>query len=87
MSNRWSELAIQYRKDMDLTQVKLAEHLGIAPNTISRWETGKYSVSSDFTWILAEKYFGAPDTSEISQAIRFLSGLQASEESSRKELL
>jgi DNA-binding XRE family transcriptional regulator len=34
-------LIIQRRKEIGLTQEKLAEHIGVSRQTIAMWETGK----------------------------------------------
>lgn len=84
MSN-WSPLVKKYREVRGLTQAQLASQLNVAANTVSRWETGAYEVSGEFTWVLTEEFFGTPDTSEISNAIRFLSGLQTKAEAAMKQ--
>ena len=36
------DLRVSYNSGEGLSQESLANHLGVAPNTISRWETGTY---------------------------------------------
>lgn len=43
MKNRISEL----RKSRKITQSQLAKHLGIAQNTLSYWENGKFDIDND----------------------------------------
>jgi transcriptional regulator with XRE-family HTH domain len=39
------DLRVNYNSGEGLSQEKLAGHLNVAPNTISRWETGTYCPS------------------------------------------
>ena len=39
---RIKDLRVSYNNGEGLSQEALATHLGVAPNTISRWETGIY---------------------------------------------
>jgi len=39
---RLRDLRLSYNSGEGLSQESLANHLGVAPNTISRWETGTY---------------------------------------------
>ena len=42
---RIRELRLSYNSGQGLSQESLAKHLKVAPNTISRWETGTYRPS------------------------------------------
>jgi len=42
---RLKELRVSYNSGEGLSQESLAAHLKVAPNTISRWETGTYRPS------------------------------------------
>jgi transcriptional regulator with XRE-family HTH domain len=42
---RIRDLRVSYNSGEGLSQEALAEHLKVAPNTISRWETGTYRPS------------------------------------------
>jgi transcriptional regulator with XRE-family HTH domain len=42
---RLKDLRVSYNSGEGLTQDALAKSLGVAPNTISRWETGTYRPS------------------------------------------
>ncbi len=42
LAARIKELRVSYNNGEGLSQEMLARHLKIAPNTISRWETGMY---------------------------------------------
>ena len=45
VSSQIRELRINYNSGEGLSQEALAKHLKVAPNTISRWETGIYRPS------------------------------------------
>lgn len=51
------ELRINYNSGEGLSQEGLAKHLKVAPNTISRWETGVYCPSLEDIEKLA-RFFG-----------------------------
>lgn len=53
MANRIREL----RAERDLTLANLANNTGLAPNTISQYETGKRNPKLE-TWIKLADYFG-----------------------------
>lgn len=54
---RIKELRVSYNSGEGLSQESLAAHLKVAPNTISRWETGMYRPSfSDVERI--SRFFG-----------------------------
>ena len=36
----------ELRKRLDLTQAALAERLGVAPNTVARWERGELNMKA-----------------------------------------
>jgi len=42
LAARIKELRVSYNSGEGLSQDSLATHLKVAPNTISRWETGTY---------------------------------------------
>lgn len=44
-----------YRRARDITQTQLADELGTAPMTISRWETGERKIDRDLLPIVAAK--------------------------------
>ena len=41
----------QLRKEHGMTQVQLAEKLGVASGTVAMWETGKRSPNFDMIWM------------------------------------
>jgi transcriptional regulator with XRE-family HTH domain len=45
LAARIRELRVNYNNGEGLSQETLATHLNVAPNTISRWETGTYRPS------------------------------------------
>jgi transcriptional regulator with XRE-family HTH domain len=45
LAARIRELRVSYNNGEGLSQETLATHLNVAPNTISRWETGTYRPS------------------------------------------
>ena len=45
LAARIKELRVSYNSGEGLSQESLAAHLKVAPNTISRWETGTYRPS------------------------------------------
>ena len=45
LAARIKELRVSYNSGEGLSQETLAKHLKVAPNTISRWETGTYCPS------------------------------------------
>ena len=45
LAARIRELRVSYNSGEGLSQETLAKHLKVAPNTISRWETGTYCPS------------------------------------------
>ena len=45
LAARIKELRLSYNSGEGLSQDTLAKHLKVAPNTISRWETGTYCPS------------------------------------------
>jgi len=53
------ELRTGYNNGEGLSQEVLASQLNVAPNTISRWETGVYRPSFDDVWKMA-RFFGVP---------------------------
>ena len=53
------ELRTSYNNGEGLSQEVLASQLNVAPNTISRWETGVYRPSFDDVWKMA-RFFGVP---------------------------
>lgn len=44
----------QARKDADLTQVQLAERLGVAQQTLAHYEVGRARIAADLLPVLAE---------------------------------
>ncbi len=44
----------QARKDQDMTQVQLAERLGIAQQTLAHYEVGRARIAADLLPVLAE---------------------------------
>lgn len=44
-----------YRTSRGLTQNALAKELGVASNTVSRWEIGKRKVDGDLVPMISEK--------------------------------
>src|SRR5918992_2302469 len=53
------DLRVSYNSGEGLSQESLATHLQVAPNTISRWETGTYRPSlKDLERI--SRFFGVP---------------------------
>jgi len=59
LAARIKELRVNYNSGEGLSQESLATHLKVAPNTISRWETGTYRPSViDLERI--SRFFGAP---------------------------
>lgn len=59
---RIKELRLSYNSGEGLSQDLLAKHLKVAPNTISRWETGTYCPSvTDLD--LMSRFFGVSITS------------------------
>ena len=59
IASRIRELRTGYASGEGLSQEALAKSLGIAPNTISRWETGTYHPSIEDLEKLA-RFFGMP---------------------------
>jgi transcriptional regulator with XRE-family HTH domain len=56
---RIKDLRVSYNNGEGLSQESLAIHLNVAPNTISRWETGTYRPSlKDLERI--SRFFGVP---------------------------
>jgi transcriptional regulator with XRE-family HTH domain len=56
---RIKDLRVSYNNGEGLSQESLATHLNVAPNTISRWETGTYRPSlKDLERI--SRFFGVP---------------------------
>jgi transcriptional regulator with XRE-family HTH domain len=56
---RIKDLRVSYNNGEGLSQESLATHLQVAPNTISRWETGTYRPSlKDLERI--SRFFGVP---------------------------
>jgi transcriptional regulator with XRE-family HTH domain len=56
---RLKDLRVNYNSGEGLSQESLATHLKVAPNTISRWETGTYRPSvKDLEKI--SRFFGVP---------------------------
>jgi transcriptional regulator with XRE-family HTH domain len=56
---RIKDLRVSYNSGEGLSQEALAAHLKVAPNTISRWETGTYRPSlKDLERI--SRFFGVP---------------------------
>ena len=56
---RIKDLRVSYNNGEGLSQESLAGHLKVAPNTISRWETGTYRPSlKDLERI--SRFFGVP---------------------------
>lgn len=56
---RLKDLRVSYNSGEGLSQESLATHLKVAPNTISRWETGTYRPSVvDLERI--SRFFGVP---------------------------
>lgn len=64
MGNRIREL----RAERGLTLANLANNTGLAPNTISQYETGKRNPKLE-TWIKLANYFGVP--------VSYLQGIEA----------
>lgn len=85
MKNEWARLLKEYRSAADVTQVELAKQFNVAPNTVSRWENGLYDIDANVTWFLAEFFFGATNVDHVSQAIRYLSGLQTQQDAANKQ--
>jgi transcriptional regulator with XRE-family HTH domain len=60
------DLRVSYNSGEGLSQESLATHLKVAPNTISRWETGTYRPSlKDLERI--SRFFGVSMTSFLPQ--------------------
>ena len=36
---------LKIRRELDLTQVQMADQIGVAPNTVARWERGELKIS------------------------------------------
>src|SRR5829696_2558753 len=53
------DLRVSYNSGEGLSQESLASHLKVAPNTISRWETGTYRPSIKDVERIA-RFFGVP---------------------------
>jgi transcriptional regulator with XRE-family HTH domain len=56
---RIRELRVSYNSGEGLSQESLAAHLKVAPNTISRWETGTYRPSFKEVEKIS-RFFGVP---------------------------
>ena len=64
-----------YRKSAKLTQRELAEHLGVARETIGRWETGKRAIDDELLPRVAKvtgiaKAVLRPDLAALLEAAR-----------------
>ena len=59
LAARIRELRVSYNSGEGLSQESLASHLKVAPNTISRWETGTYRPSIKDVERIA-RFFGVP---------------------------
>jgi transcriptional regulator with XRE-family HTH domain len=65
---RIKELRVSYNSGEGLSQESLAAHLRVAPNTISRWETGAYRPSlKDLERI--SRFFGVSIMSFLPQEL------------------
>ena len=67
LAARIRELRVSYNSGEGLSQESLATHLKVAPNTISRWETGTYRPSlvdlermSRFFGVSINSFFPSP---------------------------
>lgn len=58
MKNRIKEL----RKSKHITQAELAKHIGVAQNTLSYWEQGKYDVDNESLKKLADFFECSTDS-------------------------
>jgi len=75
------DLRVSYNSGEGLSQESLATHLKVAPNTISRWETGTYRPSvKDLERI--SRFFGVPINSFFPSDL-----IDANEDENLKALL
>lgn len=81
---RWPQLLREYRDQTGLTQGQLALQFDTHANTISRWESGKYEISAEVTWFLANHFFDGPYVGKLNAAIWYLSQLQSQRSSEAK---
>ena len=65
---RIRDLRVSYNSGEGLSQEALAAHLKVAPNTISRWETGTYRPSLNDLEKIA-RFFGVPMMSFIPEEL------------------
>jgi len=52
MSERWGQALKVKRIALGETQTQFAARFSTTPNTVSRWETGEYSVPAEVAWWL-----------------------------------
>ena len=68
LAARIRELRVSYNNGEGLSQELLARHLKVAPNTISRWETGTYTPSFPDVERIA-RFFGVSINSFLPPAM------------------
>ena len=67
----------KYREDNGISQVEMAERLGIAPSTLSRWELNKTAPKGEdydhLKEMIGEEYLTDEDLSETKKTIQAIS--------------
>ena len=67
----------KYREDNGISQVEMAERLGIAPSTLSRWELNKTAPKGEdfdrLKELIGEEYLTDEDLSETKKTIQAIS--------------
>ena len=67
----------KYREDNGISQVEMAERLGIAPSTLSRWELNKTAPKGEdydrLKEMIGEEYLTDEDLSETKKTIQTIS--------------
>ena len=67
----------KYREDNGISQVEMAERLGIAPSTLSRWELNKTAPKGEdydrLKELVGEEYLTDEDLSETKKTIQTIS--------------
>ncbi len=67
----------KYREDNGISQVEMAERLGIAPSTLSRWELNKTAPKGEdydrLKELVGEEYLTDEDLSETKKTIQAIS--------------